>query len=69
MTNIKELNQIENTFNKIHKKLVKGFSNLSPNSKSIITNWKYKTGGGGTCYRPQYDWNCGTHFESILGRF
>ena len=47
MTNLKELNQIENTFINVHKKLIREFSTLSPDSKSTITNWKYKTGGGG----------------------
>ena len=71
MTNIKELNQIENTFNKIHKKLVKGFSNLSPNSKSIITNWKYKTGGGGKSCRiedKQILEQGAVNFSSIKGK-
>lgn len=47
MTNPKDLSKIENTFKNIHKKIIFGLSKLAPNLKSSITNWKYKTGGGG----------------------
>lgn len=47
MTNPKELYKIENAFRNIHKKIISNFSDLSPNLESSITNWKYKTGGGG----------------------
>ena len=47
MTNPKELHKIENAFRNIHKKIISNFSDLSPNLESSITNWKYKTGGGG----------------------
>ena len=47
MTNVKELKKIENNFRDIQKRIIGSFSEFSPKLRSTITNWKYKTGGGG----------------------